>query len=281
MIPLFRLFNPLRSQLQRFSTSPQLLKGHSKWQNIKEVKGKNDAMRSAKISFYLGKFRTACKNGGFDPKFNKDLEKLHLEYKAKSLPADTLNRFLTRLKETPDVTCFFDLIGPSGAFIIVEAETDSSNRTKGAVQRAIKKVGGGFRFSDSNLRTRFDEKGFVVVEPKKSDGSQITLDEMEEIGIELDCEEVVELEKRDDGIAVELTVETRNLNKVEQALTDRGYVVENSQVRLIPQHAIPVSPEEMALIDKLYEQLGELEDVTQIHDNIEVNEEEQKSASAL
>lgn len=86
------------AQHSRLSTSAVLLKGHSKWQNIKETKGKNDAARSAKISFLLRKVRTAVKHGGFDPKFNKALSNLVQDYRALNLPMDTLNRYLQRIK---------------------------------------------------------------------------------------------------------------------------------------------------------------------------------------
>ncbi|CAD5215018.1 unnamed protein product [Bursaphelenchus okinawaensis] len=279
MNSLFRSLNPLRFRVQQFSTTPIVFKGHSKWQNIREVKGKNDALRSQQISWFLKKIRNACKNGGFDPKFNKDLEKLQNEYKAKNLPSESMAKYMARLRDKPDVTHFYDIIGPSGSFIIVEAETDSYNRTKGLVLKYMKKVG-GFRMSDSSLKSRFEEKGKIVVEPKKSDGSLLTLEEMEEVGIELDCEEVVVFEKRDEGVAIELTVENGKMHKVESALGEKGYVVENSQVKLIPLHAIEVSEQDMDTINKFYEYMDEVDEVQQIHDNISESEDEQATATA-
>lgn len=279
MLNLIRFTNKIpRVFTAGLSTTLPLEKGHSKWQNIRETKGKNDSIRSQKISFFLRKIKTAIKNDGFDPKFNKNLEKLQTEYKSQSLPIDTLNKYLVRLKEKPDITCFYDLIGPSGSFIIVEAETDNYNRTKNTVQKYIKKAG-GVRLSASSLRNRFDEKGFIIVAPTKTDGSKVVLETLEEVGIELDCEDVSKLEDRDEGPVIEMTVDATKLNKVEAQLVEHGYNVENSEVRLIAHHFVSLSAEESASLEKLYELLGEDEDVTQIHDNIEGDEAQQQATT--
>jgi hypothetical protein len=89
----------LPQQHRCLSVAPTLFKGHSKWQNIKEGKGKNDAAKAKKMSFFLEKIKMVVKSpGGFDIKLNRDLEKLQLEYRKQSLPLDTFNRALERLK---------------------------------------------------------------------------------------------------------------------------------------------------------------------------------------
>lgn len=74
-----------------------LLKGHSKWDNIKGIKGKKDAERSKDISDFLKKLKGIVKDG-FDPKFNKKLVTLQQDYMKKSLPMETFNKTLNKLK---------------------------------------------------------------------------------------------------------------------------------------------------------------------------------------
>lgn len=99
MLSLFKISNKVpHIWTAAFSTTASLEKGHSKWQNIRETKGKNDAARSQKISFFLRKIKTSVKADGYDPKFNKTLDKLQTDYKAQSLPIDTLTKYLVKLK---------------------------------------------------------------------------------------------------------------------------------------------------------------------------------------
>ncbi|KAI6177599.1 hypothetical protein M3Y97_00925200 [Aphelenchoides bicaudatus] len=67
--------------------------------SIDATKGKNDAIKAKKISFFLGKIDSVIKNsGGFDLKLNKALERLQLDYRKESLPLDTFNNRLAKLK---------------------------------------------------------------------------------------------------------------------------------------------------------------------------------------
>lgn len=82
---------------KNFGTSATRSKGHSKWDNIKDTKGKKDAERSKLINQYLEKLKNITADG-FDPKLNKKLLNLQLEYKKNSLPMDTFNKRLEKLK---------------------------------------------------------------------------------------------------------------------------------------------------------------------------------------
>lgn len=84
----------IRRELHISST---LLKGHSKWQNIKATKSKNDDLRSKRINEYLKKIKNAVKDG-FDTKFNKRLADLERDYLKESLPMETFKNTLKRLK---------------------------------------------------------------------------------------------------------------------------------------------------------------------------------------
>lgn len=94
----FKYFNYIiMLQNRTFTQTSSLLKGHSKWDNIKGIKGKKDAERSKDISDFLKKMKTVVKDG-FDPKFNKKLTTLQQDYMKKSLPMDTFTKALNRLK---------------------------------------------------------------------------------------------------------------------------------------------------------------------------------------
>ena len=141
-----------------FVTSPTILKGHSKWQNIKATKGKNDLLKSQKMNTLLKRVKTVVRQEGFDPKLNRKLADLQLEFKAAGLSLDTLNNYLIKLKvgyfllllrihiktfqNKPEQTFHFDLIGPSGSFFIIEAEGDNKNKLQSSITKTLKKVCG-------------------------------------------------------------------------------------------------------------------------------------------
>jgi hypothetical protein len=86
-------------QYRYLSVTPLLTKGHSKWQNIKATKGKNDAEKAKKMAMFMERLKKVIKApGGFDMKLNRELEKLQLEYRKQSLPIDTFNNRLAKLK---------------------------------------------------------------------------------------------------------------------------------------------------------------------------------------
>lgn len=90
----------LQQQQRCFSRGAFLLKGHSKWQNIKDTKGKNDALRARQISYLLTKVKSAVKSGGFDMKLNQQLVAVQQEFRAQSLPLETFNNYLAKMKVT-------------------------------------------------------------------------------------------------------------------------------------------------------------------------------------
>jgi translational activator of cytochrome c oxidase 1 len=87
-----------RHQSRLLSLSIPLSKGHSKWQNIKDIKGRNDSIRARSITFLLAKAKTAIKQGGFDVKTNLSLSKIQQEFREKGLPLDSFNKFLIKMK---------------------------------------------------------------------------------------------------------------------------------------------------------------------------------------
>lgn len=88
----------IQQQLRFLSITPCLVKGHSKWQNIKATKNKNDDARAKKINMYLKKVKAIVNKDGFDIKFNKKLAELEKVFIKESLPLDTFTKFIQRCK---------------------------------------------------------------------------------------------------------------------------------------------------------------------------------------
>uniref|UniRef100_A0A914RU56 TACO1/YebC-like second and third domain-containing protein n=1 Tax=Parascaris equorum TaxID=6256 RepID=A0A914RU56_PAREQ len=79
-----------------------------------------------------------------------------------------LMRLQQVMDDKPEATHYFDVIGPSGSFFVIETETDSKSRMHQTIAKYMNKVGGGFRFAtDTGVRRRFEEKGVIHVSDVK------------------------------------------------------------------------------------------------------------------
>ncbi|KAL6727380.1 hypothetical protein Aduo_009260 [Ancylostoma duodenale] len=250
-----------------FSLSSSLLKGHSKWQNIKATKGKNDMMKSQAMNVLLKKAKAATLRGGFDLKLNRELGALEQDCRSQGLSLDTFRNFLAKLKDRPEVEYTFNVIGPSGSFFIVEAETDNKKAFENTMRKYFNKVG-GFRFATeaSAVQSWFEQKGVVTVKADLK-GKPVPLEQMEEIGIELDCEDVVLVE--DGDRMFELLCQPGKLTEVESSLTSKGFAVEAAELQFRPLHPVRIEGDDASKVEKLYELLQEDESIRQIFDNIQ------------
>ncbi|RCN31577.1 hypothetical protein ANCCAN_22638 [Ancylostoma caninum] len=90
---------------------------------------------------------------------------------------------------------------------------------------------------------------------------------MEEIGIELDCEDVVLVE--DGDRMFELLCQPGKLSEVESSLTNKGFAVEAAELQFRPLHPVRIEGDDASKVEKLYELLQEDESIRQIFDNIQ------------
>ncbi|KAF7638912.1 hypothetical protein Mgra_00001722 [Meloidogyne graminicola] len=74
------------------------LKGHSHWQNVAKTKMAKDQEKAKKINEFAKKIKVAVKEG-FDPAINKKLARVMEDYRKESLPSETFNKLLNRLKD--------------------------------------------------------------------------------------------------------------------------------------------------------------------------------------
>ncbi|MFH4982099.1 hypothetical protein AB6A40_008808 [Gnathostoma spinigerum] len=254
---------------RKLSYASPLFKGHSKWQNIKATKTKFDQQRSQQINVMLRRVKAAVKDGGgFDMKLNRKLAAVNQDYKAAGLPLDTLNNFLKKLKEKPEHTHFIYVVGPGGSFFVIETETDSIPRMNQTVAKYLNKMGGGFRIiTDPSICGNFDEKGVLHISCSRKN-KPVSLEEMEEVVIELECEDVALIES-DSQPCFEVMCSISQLRQTERKLAELGYSVILAEMQMRAKHTISLSKSDSEKVEKLYEYLQEDSSIKQIFDNIE------------
>ncbi len=170
--------------------------GHNKWAQIKRQKGKNDAAKS-NLWGKLGK-RIAVESrlaGGDEnsPSLRAIIEKA----KKENMPKDTIERAVAKGTAADShalESVVYEAYGPGGAAIIIDALTDSRNRTAQEVKHLLTKNGLALASPGSALWAfeKSVEEGYVpkaTVELSAEDSEKL-MKILEEIDAHGDVEEV-------------------------------------------------------------------------------------------
>ena len=239
------------------------MSGHSKWNNIKRKKEKTDAAR-AKIFTKIGKeMAVAIRAGGPNPDNNSKLRELIAKAKANNVPNDNIERAIKKFKDSDVVyeEITYEGYGPAGVAVIVEAATDSRNRTAGDVRHYFDKCGGNLGVQGC-VGFMFTEMGLITID-----------DEDEEVNEEALMETALEAGAADfsgeDNI-YEITTEVDDLEAVSEALRAAGYKITTAELTKIPSSYVTIDDEEaIANMEKMLDYFDECEDITAVYHNWE------------
>lgn len=123
------------------------MSGHSKWNNIKNRKGAQDAKKGKIFSQLSRQIREAVKQGGSgDPKTNSTLRLILDKARAANMPKDKVQRAIdvalgngtaANVKEV-----VYEGFAPGGVAMMIVAFTDNANRTSSELRNILSKAGG-------------------------------------------------------------------------------------------------------------------------------------------
>ena len=112
--------------------------GHSKWKQIKHKKATTDEKR-AKLFSKLANIITIAARGGADPQFNPTLRSAIETSRKNQMPQANVLRAIKRATEHGDLEMLLiEAYGPEGVGVLVEAITDSRNRTMNEIKSLFK-----------------------------------------------------------------------------------------------------------------------------------------------
>ncbi|MCQ2770794.1 MAG: YebC/PmpR family DNA-binding transcriptional regulator [Clostridia bacterium] len=247
------------------------MSGHSKWHNIQAKKSKTDAAR-AKIFTKIGKeMMIAIREGGANPESNSKLRDLITKAKANNVPNDNIERIIKRASGN-DAVAYEELVyegyGPSGVAVIVEAATDSKNRTAGDVRHGFDKFGGNLGQTGC-VGFLFSAKGVIEISETDEYGDKVVdSDKLMEDALEAGASDFVE----DDGIYTIYT-EPDDLSAVTEALSAKGYTFESAESAKVPSTYVSLdNPEDVEKMTKLLDYLEEDDDIVNVWHNWDGNE---------
>ncbi len=113
------------------------MSGHNKWSQIKNKKGVTDKKRGQMFSKILRLISIAAKAEP-NPQFNPRLRSAIETAQANHVPKDNIDRAVNKASETKDLEeLTIEAYGPEGSALIIEAITDSKNRTINEIKNIL------------------------------------------------------------------------------------------------------------------------------------------------
>ena len=240
------------------------MSGHSKWNNIKNKKGKTDAERG-KVFTKLGReILIAVKEGGPDPASNSKLRDVIAKCKSNNMPNDNIERSIKKAAGDGSNANYEDVVyegyGPNGVAIIIEATTDNRNRTAGEVRHILDKFGGNLGATGS-VSWMFDKKGIIVIEKSSTNLSE---DDLMMEAIEAGAENF-----EADEEFYEITTAPQDFSTVREALEGKGLEFIDAGVKMIPQNYVSLEGDSAKKMGLMIDNLEDNDDVQDIWHNWE------------
>ncbi len=238
--------------------------GHSKWKQIKHKKAATDNKRSAVWAKRIREIIVAAKAGGGDPGGNARLRTAIDAARAVNCPNDNIDRAIKKgtgeLEGETYQEITYEGYGPGGAAIIIEATTDNPNRTVAEIRHAFSRKGGNLGASNS-VAWMFDRKGLIYLDSGRYPEDR-TLEDALEAGAE---------DFSRDGEQFEVTTSVAEFHAVQDALKARKYSFESAELAMVPKNTVKVEGADASRLLKLMETLEELDDVSKVSSNFDID----------
>ena len=247
--------------------------GHSKWKQIKRKKAVTDARRASAWTKIIREITVAAKAGGGDPNGNPRLRLAIDSARAVNMPKENIERAVKKGTGELGGAAFEELTyegyGPGGAAIFIEATTDNANRTVAEIRHAFSRSGGNLGASNS-VAWMFERKGQIYL-----DAGQLDEDTTLEAALDAGAEDFSR-----DGEQYIVTTTPGAFHAVQDALRSRGIAIESAELAMVPKNTVKVEWPDAEKILKLVESLEELEDVSKVFSNFDIDAAQLAEAEA-
>jgi len=244
--------------------------GHSKWAKVKHFKGALDAKRGKIFSKLSKEITIASKIGGGDPNMNPRLRMALLKSRAANMPNDNIERAIKKGTGGGETANFEDLTyeiyGPQGVALLVEASTDNRNRTASEIRSIVSKNGGAIATSGAVSRL-FHRKGQIIVSREA-----INEDQLMEVALEAGAEDF-----KAEPQGYEIITDPAHFEAVHKQIEAKGLKPEVAEVTALPTLSVPLQDERsIAEVNRLIDALEDHDDVKEVYSNAEFPDEAPK-----
>ncbi|NYF24995.1 YebC/PmpR family DNA-binding transcriptional regulator [Sporosarcina sp. JAI121] len=240
--------------------------GHSKWKNIQNRKGAQDAKRGKIFQKMSKEIFVAAKAGGPDMESNAALRLAVEKAKGVNVPNDVIKRAIDKVTGAGSDENYEEVIyegyGPGGVAVLVYCLTENRNRTAPNVRVAFSKNGGNLGESGS-VGYMFDRKGRLFIERTDSTDEDMVMMAALEAGAD-------DIESTEDGF--EVVTPPSDFLTVKETLEGEGIEFISADIEMIPSMYTALSEEDEELFEKMLDVLEDNEDVQDIYHNAEVRD---------
>ncbi|XP_066140519.1 translational activator of cytochrome c oxidase 1-like [Euwallacea fornicatus] len=242
--------------------------GHSKWANIRHIKGAKDAERSLLFSKLARQIKIAVVEGGsLDPDKNLQLSQIISQCKRCNMPVATIQNVLKSCTSDKSNLMLYivPIKGPGNSLLLCEIYTNNLHHVKNVMASQLKKTGSKFIEGQSGLHA-FEEKGFIQVENSslfsKSKEEQMEL--ATEHAIECNAEDVVSL---DDKVLLFITSK-QSFPKTQELLEQNGYKILDASIDFVPLSETSLDEIDFPIYEKLIKRLETIPEIVRVFDNV-------------
>ena len=226
---------------------------------------KTGAAKGKLYTTFAKEIYLAAHKGSPNPDANVVLKRLIDKAKKQQVPNDIINRAIDKAKgigqeEYHEV--MYEGFGPGAATLIIKCLTDNVNRTVGNVRAAFNKVNKSLGVTNSVLYN-YDHLGILSF--KYADEEKV-FDTLLSAGIE-----IIDIENEDGEII--LSLNPGDINKVKDELEKiiPGIEYDLDEVGYYAKEKITLDGEEKETFAKLYKMLDDIEDVSEIYTNVDMD----------
>ena len=150
--------------------------------------------------------------------------------------------------------------GPGGAAVIIEASTDNATRTVADVRHAFSRNTGNMGATNS-VAWMFDRKGQILLDATKYPEDS-TLEAALDSGAD-------DFQKDGDLYIISTTPPT--FHAVQDALRARKFEIDSAELAMVPRTTVKIEGTQAEQMIKLMEALEELDDVSKVFSNFDID----------
>ena len=234
--------------------------------NIAASKAKTGAAKAKVYSSYAKEIYQVAKTGGTDPNGNLDLRRLIEKAKKDQVTSDVINRAIEKAKGSGGEdyqTVIYEGFGPGASTLIIKTLTDNVNRTVAEVRAAFNKVHKSLGVTNS-VSYNYDNLTIVSF---KCDDEEKVFNALIENGVD-----VIDFETENGMLTI--SVNPREQHKLKDTIESvmPNVVYEYDETGMYPKDKVTLNGEDLEVFQKLLHILEDVDDVTNIYHNVDLND---------
>ena len=236
------------------------MSGHSKWATTHRQKEITDKQRAKEFTRRLRAVSVAVKTGGStDPDKNQQLKIAIQNAKGANVPKDRIENAINKANsDNSNYDCILYEATLRNVQLMIMCTTDNTNRTVSEVRKILKDHNGSLGVSGA-VRYNFSEKGFFIVKRQ-------SIEDFDEFLLRHDgIEDGYEYDE--DSYCI--ICEKSDFGSLQQCLEREEVEIIDSGLKFYPKNTIEIDEENNTIIDKMIQELEDLEDVQYVATNIE------------